>query len=63
MTKPRKVIVARRKDQRGIIVPRQYLITLPKGIVEAFDWDEHTYVEVKIKGKGILEIRETQYPE
>jgi len=59
MTKLLKLIVSRRKKEDGT-ESRQYMMTVPRVIVEAFGWNEKTRLEVSIEGKGILRVREAK---
>lgn len=38
----------------------QYTVTLPRAIVEAMGWSKGQPLELHIKGKGILELREAK---
>lgn len=57
MTRRLRLMESRRKGSEGIVA-RQYTITIPRVIVDAFGWSKDTHLTVRIKGKGVLEVRE-----
>ena len=57
MTRHLRLMESRRKGSGGT-VRHQYTITIPRVIVDAFGWDKDTQLAVRIKGKGVLEVRE-----
>ena len=54
-----KLMVARRRKADGR-ESRQFTVTIPAAIVDAFGWNGGEELEVSIEGKGILRIREAR---
>jgi len=54
-----KLMVARRRKADGR-ESRQFTVTIPAALVDAFGWKGGEELEVSIEGKGILRIREAK---
>jgi len=66
MTRLLRLMVSRRRRRKAdgaVVESRQYTVTIPSAIVDAFGWNGETVLEVTIEGRGILRIRESRHEE
>ena len=53
-------LVESRRKRPGGGVAIQYTVTIPKALVDAMGWKRGDRLEIRVKGKGILELREAE---